>query len=188
MKLNMFDAVTYSAVEGKKVIILLRVKKDAGSAPAALIPFGTSDSENISADSDTTVTKDGVITTPGSASVELSKEGLMSYNSADPDGTTALDKLKAATKNRDMVEAWVVNLSRPASTAGKYLGTYYQGYLSSFETEAAAEDLASVSMDFTADGVGADGECTVDATTIAIASYVFRDTGATGATGATTGA
>lgn len=184
MKLNMFDAVTYSAVEGKKIVILLRVMKDSGTTPAALIPFGTSDSENISADSDSTVTKDGVITTPGSASVELSKEGLMHYNSADPDGTTALDKLKAAMKNRDKVEAWVVNLSRPAATAGKYLGTYYQGNLTSFETEAAAEDLASVSMDFAADGIGADGECTVDAATIAIASYVFKDTGATGATGA----
>ena len=55
-------------------------------------------------------------------------------------------------KNREKVEAWVVNLSRPAATSGKYLGTYYQGYLTSFETEAAAEDLATVSMDYSADG------------------------------------
>lgn len=182
--LKMFDSVTYSAVEGKKIVILLRVLSDAATAAAGLVPFGTSDSENISADSDTTVTKDGVISTPGSASVELSKEALMSYNSADPDGTTTIDKLKAAMKNRSKVEAWVVDLARPGSTSGKYLGTYYQGYLTSFEVEAAAEDLATVSMDFTADGVGADGQCTVDATTIAIASYVFKDTTATGVTGA----
>lgn len=185
MKLNMFDAVTYSAVQGKKIVILLRVLKNAGAKAAALVPFGTTDSENISADSDTTVTKDGTIVTAGAASVELSKEALMSINSSDPDGTTTIDDLKDAMKNRDKVEAWVVNLDRPGTTSGKYLGTYYQGYLTSFELEAAAEDLATVSMDYSAEGVGADGQCSVDATTIAIASYVFRDTGATGATGAT---
>ena len=56
MKLNMFDAVTYSAVQGKKIVILLRVLEKASAAAAALVPFGTTDSENISADSDTTVT------------------------------------------------------------------------------------------------------------------------------------
>lgn len=180
MKLNMFDSVTYSAVQGKRIVILLRVLANAASAAAALVPFGTSDSENISADSDTTVTKDGVIATAGAASVELSKEGLMYYNTADPDGTTAVDELKAAMKNRSKVEAWVVNLDRPGTTSGKYLGTYYQGYLTSFEVEASAEDLATVSMDYAADGTGADGECTVDATALAIASYTFTDTVASG--------
>ena len=182
--LKMFDSVSYSAVEGKKIVILMRPYKDAASTPAALIPFGTSDSESVSADSDTTITKDGTVNTPGTATVELSKEALMSYNTNDPDGTTMVDKLKAAAKNRDKVEAWVVNLARPGATSGKYVGTYYQGYLNSFDVDAAAEDLATVSMDYTADGVGADGDCTVDATAIAIASYVFRDTTATGATGA----
>lgn len=186
--LKMFDAVTYSAVDGKKIVILLRVLSDAATAVAALVPFSTSDSENISADSDQTVTKDGAIGTPGTASVTLSKEALMSYKASAPGETTIVDKLKAAMKNRSKVEAWVVDLTRPSSTSGKYKGTYYQGYLNSFEVEAAAENLASVSMDYTADGVGADGDCTVDATTIAIATYVFRDTTATGATGATTGA
>lgn len=170
------DAVTYTAEQGKQIIILLRVLSDAATAAAALVPFGTSDSESISADTDTTVTKDGVISTAGAASVELSKEGLMYHASADPDGTTILDKLKAAMKNRSLVEAWVVDLARPAAATGKYLGTYYQGYLTSFESEAAAEDLATVSMDYTANGIGADGACTVDAATIAIASYVFKDT------------
>ena len=176
MKLNMFDAVTYNAVQGKRIIILLRLLDKATAAAAALVPFTTSDSESISADSDTTVTKDGTIVTAGAASVELSKEALMSYNAADPDGTTTIDDLKDAMKNRKKVEAWVVNLDRPAATSGKYLGTYYQGYLTSFEVEGAAEDLATVSMDYSAEGVGADGECTVDAGTIEIASYVFKDT------------
>ena len=182
MKLNMFDAVTYSAVQGKKIIILLRVLEKAAAAAAALVPFGTTDSENISADSDTTVTKDGTIVTAGAASVELSKEALMSINSSDPDGTTTIDDLKDAMKTRKKVEAWVVNLDRPGATTGKFLGTYYQGFLTSFEVEASAEDLATVSIDYSAEGVGADGECTVDAATQQIATYVFRDTGATGAT------
>ena len=100
MKLNMFDAVTYSAVQGKRIVILMRVLEKASAAAAALVPFGTTDSENISADSDTTVTKDGTIVTAGAASVELSKEALMSINSADPDGTTTIDDLKDAMKNR----------------------------------------------------------------------------------------
>lgn len=175
--LKMFDdAVTYTAEQGKDIIILLRPLNKATAQAAALVPFGTSDTESISADTDQTVTKDGVIGTAGSASVELSKEGLMHHNSADPDGTITIDDLKAAMKKREKVEAWVVNLSRPAATEGKYLGTYYQGYLTSFETEAAAEDLATVSMDYSADGIGADGECTVDAKTQEIAAYVFQDT------------
>lgn len=174
--LRMFDAVTYTAEQGKQVIILLRVLSDATAEAAALVPFGTSDSENISADTDQTVTKDGVISTAGAASVELSKEGLLYHHTDDPDGITILDKLKTAMKNRSLVEAWVVDLARPAATAGKYRGTYYQGYLTSFESEAAAEDLATVSMDYTANGTGADGDCTVSAATIEIASYVFRDT------------
>ena len=32
MKLNMFDAVTYSAVQGKKIVILLRVLEKASAA------------------------------------------------------------------------------------------------------------------------------------------------------------
>ena len=174
MKLNMFDAVTYSAVQGKRIVILMRVLEKASAAAAALVPFGTTDSENISADSDTTVTKDGTIVTAGAASVELSKEALI--NSADPDGTTTTDDLKDAMKNRKKVEAWVVNLDRPGKADGKFLGTYYQGFLTSFEVEAAAEDLATVSMDYSAEGVGADGECTVDAATQQIATYVFTDT------------
>lgn len=170
------DAVTYTAEQGKDIIILLRPMNKANAQAAALIPFGTSDTESISADTDQTVTKDGVIGTAGSASVELSKEGLMHHNSADPDATISIDDLKAAMKKREKVEAWVVDLSRPAATEGKYLGTYYQGYLTSFETEAAAEDLASVSMEYSADGVGADGACTVDANTKEIAAYVFKDT------------
>ena len=178
MNLKMFDTtpVSYTAEQGKQLIIMLRVLANAASKPAALIPFGTSDSENISADSDQTVTKDGVISTSGAASVELSKEGLMSHISDDPDGTTTIDELKAAMKSRARVEAWVIDLARPGATTGKYKGTYYQGYLTSFETEGAAEDLTTVSMDFAADGVGADGDCTVDNTTIQIASYTFRDT------------
>ena len=175
MNLKMFDT-TYTTEEGKKTVIMLRVLEKESAAAAALVPFGTTDSENISADSDTTVTKDGIITSPGTASVELSKEALMSHNSADPDGTTTIDDLKDAMKNRKKVEAWVVNLSRPGTTSGKYLGTYYQGYLTSFEVEAAAEDLVTVSMDYSAEGVGADGECTVDAATQQMASYVFTDT------------
>lgn len=170
------DAVTYTAEQGKDIIILLRPMNKAKAQAAALIPFGTSDTESISADTDQTVTKDGVIGTAGSASVELSKEGLMHHNSADPDATISIDDLKEAMKKREKVEAWVVDLSRPAATEGKYLGTYYQGYLTSFETEAAAEDLASVSMEYSADGVGADGACTVDANTKEIAAYVFKDT------------
>lgn len=172
----MFDAVTYTAEQGRDLIILLRPLSKATAQAAALIPFGTSDSENISADTNTTVTKDGVIGTAGAASVELSKEGLMHHNSADPDGTISLDDLKAAMKSREKVEAWVVNLSRPGATTGKYLGTYYQGYLTSFESEGSAEDLATVSIEYTADGTGASGECTVDATTREIAAYVFKDT------------
>ena len=174
--LKMFDAVTYTAEQGKDIIILLRVLENATTKAAALIPFGTSDTESISADSDDTVTKDGTISTSGAASVELSKEGLMSHISNDPDGTTSIDELKAAMKSRKLVEAWVVDLARPAATSGKYLGTYYQGYLTSFETEGSAEDLATVSMEYKANGVGADGECTVDDTTREIASYVFQDT------------
>ena len=43
--LKMFDAVTYTAEQGKDIIILLRPLNKATAQAAALVPFGTSDTQ-----------------------------------------------------------------------------------------------------------------------------------------------
>ena len=88
--------------------------------------------------------------------------------------------------NDELIEIWEVNLEEAGATSGKFKGTYYQGYLTSFEKSSPAEGQVECSLTFGINGKGATGDCTVTDDQQDTAAYVFADTTATGATGATT--
>ena len=176
MDLQMFGL---TPVQGKKMIYLMRVLGDAATEAAAVVPYTTEDTLTISADGDTTATKDGPITTPGTPEIEFSKTAIMAYDSSVT-GDTIVDKLRQAVVDGSIVELWEANLARPASTSGKYKGMYYQGLLTEFEVTANAEDLCEVSFSYRANGTGAEGDVTVTAEQQEIASYTFVDTPKTG--------
>lgn len=195
MKMNL-QQFSYTAVQGKRVIYLMRLLSDASTLAAALVPYTTEDSLSISADGDTTATKDGPITTPGTPEIEITKTAILAIESGqasatsivdnmrnaviNESATSIVDKMRNAVLNGSTVEVWEANLDRPAVTADKYKGVYYQGLMTSFEQTANAEDLVEVSFTFKANGKGADGDVTVTAAQQAIASYVFADTAKTG--------
>lgn len=63
--------------------------------------------------------------------------------------------------------------------ATKFAGTYFQGYMTSFEESSPAEGTVECSMNWAINGKGADGDVTVSAVQQEEAEYVFIDSGTT---------
>lgn len=162
------------AVQGKKIIYLFRILKDAATKSAVAMAFTTENEKSVSKDADVTATKDGSIRTPGAAEIELTATAILAK------GDTLAAELEEAMLNDELIEVWEVNLDEPA-TGDKFNGTYYQAYLTEFTLTSSAEEHAEYSTTFAANGKGAKGEVTVTAEQQEVAAYVFKDTEATGA-------
>lgn len=164
------------AVKGKKIIFLYRVLSDAAEEDGTNLAFVTENGLSISKDADTTATKDGPIRTPGEAEIEITSTSIFMK------GDEKIDRLKTAMLNDELIEIWRANLEDPVSgSETKFKGTYYQGYLTSFEETSNAEDYVEYSLTFGVNGVGADGDVTVTAAQQEQANYVFTDTPKSGA-------
>jgi TP901-1 family phage major tail protein len=165
-----------TAIQGKRIIYKYRVYEDATTEAAWTLAFKTEDETKIKADADATKTKDGTMRTPSDPEIEISSTSIMAKEDEKA------DKLKAALLGKKLIEMWEINLDKPVTTGTgqntvtKYKGTYYQGYLTEFNVKANAEDMAEISTTFGANGIGADGNCTVTDEEISEASYVFADT------------
>jgi TP901-1 family phage major tail protein len=178
MDKRMFDLqmLAAEAVKGNKIVYLFRILSEEATADGVTLALTTENSISISKDSDTTVTKDGSIRTPGEAEIEITATALLAK------GDTMYDKLKQAMIDNELIEIWEANLEEPAGEgANKFKGTYYQGYLTEFEKSSNAEDHVEVSTTFGINGTGVDGDVTVTAEQQEIANYVFKDTQKTGA-------
>lgn len=173
LNLQLFAA---EAVKGNKIVYLFRILSEAATSDGVTLAFTTENSTSMSKDADSTVTKDGIIRTPGETEVEITATAILAK------GDTMYGKLKAAMKNDELIEIWEANLAEPAEGGtNKFKGTYYQGYLTSFEKSSSAEDFVEVSTTFAINGAGADGDVTVSAKNQEIANYVFADSTKTGA-------
>lgn len=91
---------TTKAVQGKKIVYLFRIESEAKTTAGKRIPFVTEDSRTKSKDADSTVTKDGVIRTPGAAEVEISTTLILSNKDE------MITKLEDAMDNDDIIEIW----------------------------------------------------------------------------------
>lgn len=168
---RMFNLQQFAeAVQGKRIIYKYRLLEDASKEDAYALSFVTENSTNITADSDSTQTKDGTIRTANAPEIEIQSTSILAKND------TKLDKIKSGCLNNKLFEVWEINLDRPGSTSGKYHGTYYQGYCSEHDGSSDADDLAQLELTFSINGKGADGECTVTDAELEAASYVFTDT------------
>jgi TP901-1 family phage major tail protein len=162
------------AVQGKKLVYLYRIMSEAATNDAVALAFTTENERTKSKDSDTTVTKDGAIRTPGAAEVEITATAILAK------GDTLIDKLEDALDNDELIEIWEANLEE-AKDGNKFAGRYYQGYLTEVSLSSSAEDHVEVSLTFGINGSGAKGDVTVSAEQQAVADYVFADTTKTGA-------
>ncbi len=169
-----FDLQLFAeAVQGKKIVYLYRLLSDAATNAGTTLAFTTENSRTKSKDSDSTVTKDGAIRTPGAAEVEISATSILAK------GDTLIEKLEDSMDSDSIIEIWEANLEEPADTGeDKFKGMYFQGYLTEIEYSSNAEDMVEVSLTFGINGVGARGDVTVDAAQQEIANYVFTDTAA----------
>ena len=163
------------AVQGSKIIYLYRLLKEQATEDAFRLAFVTEDSISYEKDADSTITKDGAIRTPSAAEIEKPVTCILSK------GDTDVKKLKEAMLADKLVELWEANLDEPvASEKNKFYGTYFQGYITSYEKTSNAEDMVEIAMTVGVNGTGKDGKVTVPADQQEDASYVFVDTPATG--------
>lgn len=163
------------AIQGKKIVYLYRIKKDAAAADGAMLAFTTENGRTKSKDADTTVTKDGSIRTPGTSEVEITATSILTK------GDEMIDKLEDAMDADEMIEIWETNLAEPAAEGeNKFKGMYFQGYLIEFEKTSTAEEFVECSLTFGINGTGKRGEVTVTADQQEMAEYVFTDTKKTG--------
>lgn len=161
------------AVQGSKLVYLYRILSNKSTKAGTALAFTTENSRTKSKDSDSTVTKDGPIRTPGAAEVEITATSILSK------GDTMIDELEEAMDSDSIIEIWEANLAEPVTGEGntnKFKGRYFQGYLTECEVTANAEDNVEVSLTFGINGSGASGNVTVTTAQQAIASYVFADT------------
>ena len=162
------------AVQGKNIVYLYRILKDAKSENGALLAFTTENGRTKSKEGDSTVTKDGAIRTPGAVEQEITATSILAK------GDEMIDKLEDAMDNDELIEIWEANLSESAGE-NKFKGRYFQGYLTELEKTSNAEDFVEVSLTFGINGAGARGDVTVSAEQQEMAAYVFADTQKAGA-------
>lgn len=176
MKMNLQLFADASAVQGKKIVYLFRILKNASTTAGALIAFTTENGRTKSKDADSTQTKDGAIRTPGAAETEITATSILKA------GDTMINDLEDAMDNDDIIEIWEANLADPAKSGeNKFKGMYFQGYLTELEKTSNAEDFVEISLTFGINGSGVRGDVTVSAEQQEMASYVFKDTAKTGA-------
>lgn len=167
----MLLALFGEVVAGRKIVYLVRVQSAATSSAASILAYTTQNGRTISADAQTTVTKDGTMRTAGTPQVEITFTALLQK------GDSMIDTLTAAMKNGSLMECWEANLESPvANETNKFKGIYWQGYLTSLGLTSNAEGNTEVSMTFAANGAGETGDVTVTAAQQEQASYVFTDT------------
>lgn len=172
-----FDLQLFAeAVQGKRMVYLYRLHKDAATTDGATLAFVTENSRTKSKESESTVTKDGSITTPGAIEQEITSTSLLAKDSE------MVEKLEDALDNGDLLDIWEANLDDPAEGgANKFKGRYFQGYLTELEKTSSAENYVELSLTFAINGAGVRGDVTVTAEQQEMANYVFADTAKTGA-------
>lgn len=160
---------TYDGVKGQKIIYLYRKYSERTTKAGLNVSYVSDNGKNMSSNADTLATKDGTFSPGQTPEITISSTAYMKK------GDEMLDTLKSALLNSDLLEIWEANLELPGTATGTYKGTYFQGYISSFNVSSVAEEWVTVDMDFTINGKGADGDVTVPASIIAQADYVFAD-------------
>ena len=163
------------AIQGKKIVYLYRIKKDAATTDGTLIAFTTENGRTKSKDADSTATKDGSIRTPGTAEVEITATSILSK------GDGMIDKLEDAMDADEIIEIWEANLAEKAETGdNKFKGMYFRGFLTEFEKTSSAEEFVECSLTFGINGSGKRGDVTVTVEQQEAADYAFTDTPKTG--------
>ncbi|MDY0394791.1 phage major tail protein, TP901-1 family [Virgibacillus halophilus] len=157
-------------LQGKNKILLFRLLKES-EKEAAKLSFQTGHTFSLSRDSDSITTKDGKIVKLGELEGEVT--GIEAVQSKDD---PVADMLLQAMLNGEKLELWEVTVDEDVKNEeGKYPAMYAQGYLTSWEEEASAEDEATYSGDYSIDLVPQFGFATLTPDQEEAVQYAFRD-------------
>lgn len=157
------------AKKGKKVILLWRLLKDSKEKDGTLMMFQTEHSVDKSRDSDSVITKTGVIRNVGALEEEISFTSLCATD--DP----VLEYLDTAIDAGEELELWEVDMNGEGK-AGKYPAKYRRGYLSELNFTANAEDNMEVEGTFATEMQAQKGEVALTTQQMEAAQYQFRGT------------
>ena len=159
-------------VKGDKIIYLVRRYSKRTKDGAAVIALQTEGSRSLSKDADSVATKDGTIRVPGAGECEISVTSLVTND----DGIA--DNLTEAMEKNDLMEIWEVDTSKKGveANAEKYKARYHQGYITSLELSAGAEDFAELSQTYSINGMGVSGWVTLTQEQKDLVQYLFADT------------
>lgn len=166
---------TNTAQKGIDIILLYRILKKSTEEAAWKLAFQTEHENGMSRDVEGTATKDGTVQSLGAVEYDFSATSIVAV------GDPHYYELKQAFIDGEVIEFWEINKAELApetdsENAGKFFGTYYQGYLSDFSRSAATEDASELEMSLAVNGIGQDGWCTLTDEQAEIVQYVFKDT------------
>lgn len=160
-----------TAMQGKRVILLVRRLDEATTQAARKPLFQIEHTISYERSTDATQTKDGAVNSGGGLEVTLSVSGLASKDDENL-------YMKQAVKDGAKMEFWSVDLD-DVNKDGKYKAEYMQGYVNSWEVPYNTEELVEISTEVAIDGVPVEGYATVNNEIVEQATYVFADTGIT---------
>lgn len=158
-------------INGKNMLLFARLYKDRTEQSATKIRFQTEHSIDMGMESDSVVTKDGVMQsiTDGDNTIDMSS---LAYND-DEETIFGWRYLRdEGFKKKELVEIWQVDLD--SLNEGQYDVDYFQGYLTSFNLSAPADGNVTLDYTYAINGVGARGTDTVDIEAIQQALYDYQ--------------
>lgn len=178
------------AKQGIHSILLFRLLKEAEKQEATKLAFQTEHEVGKSRDVDGQKTKDGIIQSVGALEYDFKATSILAK------GDELAAKLEKAMEDGELVEIWDIDSEEASKNPkggelakiwgigedktnggnGKYLATYYQGYISSFSAKKNAEENIEIEMEFAINGVGQKGFATLTDAQKAAVQYAFKDT------------
>ena len=165
----MAEGIRGSMLQGKNKILLFRLLKDSDTK-AGKLAFQTDHTFSLTRDTDSIVTKDGTLVKISDLEGEIS--GIEAVQSKDD---PVAEMLQSAVLDGDKLEVWEVAVDEELESEGKYPAMYAQGYLTSWEEGASAEDEATYSGDFMIELVPQFGEATLSDEQEDAVQYAFKD-------------
>lgn len=139
----MTDNAKKGILMGKNKILLFRKLKDASEEDATKLLYQTSHAFSFERDADSVVTKDGTVVKLGDLEGEVSSIEAVQAKEDD-----VADMLYDAMLDGEKLEIWEVAVDEDLEEDEKFPAIYAQGFLTSWEAEAEAEDEATYSGDF----------------------------------------
>lgn len=155
-------------IKGIDQILLFRKLGD--KTAATKLAFQTEHSIESSIDGgDSTATKDGPITSPGTVAEEIPFTSI----AARGDGTREL--LEKAHRDQELIEVWSIDRGAEAKE-GKYPATYRHCTVSEVSKSANAEDLMELTGTLVTQGTPQEGMATLSEEQQQVIQYKFKDT------------